>query len=143
MKAAVQIQLPEASRKLQGQRELVALLSREPPVTDAELLGTIEDFVVSNGFQDALVLPIWDRAITYQPRNEELLKSCFRRKFNKRDFRVATKVCLQAAGGCVEVRIGAVYLLGHCSSISRSACAYTLATLILSTLVLHQKFRLR
>ena len=92
MKAAVQIRFSESSRQVQGQQELIALLSREPPITDAKLLGTIEDFAESIHFENAHVRSIWDRAIAYWPRDENLLEELFRRKFERKDYKMAQKV---------------------------------------------------
>ena len=92
MKAAVQIQFLDSSRRVQGEKELIALLGGDPPITDPNLLSAIEDFAETADFQNAHVRSLWDRAIAYRPRDERLLEEWFLRKFERKDYKAAQKV---------------------------------------------------
>ena len=92
-KAHVLLSTPDKLRQEQGTVELNTILGRKPPITDIRLLLAIDEAAEARRAQDDRIASMWDRAAGEAPANEDLYMMWFKRKFERRDYKAAQKVC--------------------------------------------------
>ena len=73
------------------------LIDRKPPITDTEVLITLEN--IAKGFPERAreasiwIDSMWERAASELPKDEELLALWFETKFSARNYKAAQRVC--------------------------------------------------
>ena len=67
---------PDEARRLQGTKELDALLGRKPPLSNVDALGELES-VVKDLEISSKVQQLWLRAAASRPNDEKLHKTWF------------------------------------------------------------------
>ena len=82
---------PDEARRVQGAKELDALLGRKPPLSNLDALGELESVVKDLGISSK-VQQLWLRAAASRPNDEKLHKMWFWAKITINHFGDAQQV---------------------------------------------------
>ena len=81
-------------RQRQGQKELLELVQRKPPIRDPETLELLDAALDRHGASDE-IMGMWERAVAADPSNAvSLAGAWFERKFLAGDWKSAKKVMI-------------------------------------------------
>ena len=100
--------MADRERDDQAVTEIRLLIDRKPPITDTEMLVTVENVV--KGFPERArearkwVDSMWERAASQLPKDEKLLMLWFETKFSARNYQAAQRVCWSVLASAILSR---------------------------------------
>ena len=89
--------MADREREDQGVAEIQLLINRKPPITDTEILVTVENLAKElperAGEASKWADSMWERAASQLPKDEKLLALWFETKFSAQNYKAAQRVC--------------------------------------------------